>query len=202
MIAFNENNPNLTQKNLSTLSVRDRILRTAMILFNEQGVHKTGIDKIIAEGQVAKMSFYKHFPSKSNLIAAYLQEKGRIRFERIRAHSVDKHKDAKKSLLGIFDALEEWIAEPDFNGCPFIKGLTDFSDKSDPAAQAEVENYFSNFEAFVLERLSGCVTPTRAKGVLPQVMTLIVGAIVMGVATKDPKVARAARKAAERILTE
>lgn len=190
----------LTKFDPEQLSVRDKILRTALILFNEHGVHRTGIDKIIAESRVAKMSFYKHFPSKSKLIAAYLNEKGRVRFAKIKAHTVEKHQDTNKSLLGIFDALEEWIAEPDFNGCPFIKGLTDFGDEPNSEPHAAVAEYFSNFEAFVFDRLKDCLPEKRARAELPQIMTLILGTIVMGLSTKDPQVARVSKKTAEQIL--
>ena len=54
-------------------SARDRILNTALRLFYRDGVRATGIDRIIAESGVAKMSFYRHFPSKNDLIRTFLE---------------------------------------------------------------------------------------------------------------------------------
>ena len=52
---------------------RERILQTALKLFYENGIRATGIDRIIAESGVAKMSFYRYFPSKTDLVAEYLR---------------------------------------------------------------------------------------------------------------------------------
>ena len=60
---------------LADLSPRDRVLRAALDLFYEHGVHSVGIDRIIAESGVAKMTFYRHFHSKARLIAEYLAYK-------------------------------------------------------------------------------------------------------------------------------
>ena len=60
---------------LSALAPRERILRTASDLFYRFSIHAVGVDRIIAESGVAKMTFYKHFPSKANLVATYLRHK-------------------------------------------------------------------------------------------------------------------------------
>ncbi len=54
------------------MSARDRILQTAHDLFYRDGIRATGIDRIIAEAQVTKVTFYRHFPSKNALVGAYL----------------------------------------------------------------------------------------------------------------------------------
>ena len=190
----------LTKIDPERLSVRDRILRTAMILFNDTGVHQTGIDKIIADSRVAKMSFYNHFPSKQNLITAYLGEKGRLRMESFRRHTHQKHKDPVKKALGIFDSLAEWIEEKNFRGCPFVKGLSDFGSAPGSEPQIEVARYFAEVETFVSDLLKEAVSPATAKSALPQFMTLIVGTIVMGVATGDAKIAIANKKLAQQLL--
>ena len=74
----------------SSLSAKERILRSAIILFDKHGVHTTGIDRIIAESDVAKMTFYKHFPSKMNLIMAYLEFKHEARFSNLKKHTTEK----------------------------------------------------------------------------------------------------------------
>src|SRR5579863_979095 len=58
-----------------TVAPRERILEVADDLFYRYGIRSVGIDRIIAESDVAKMTFYKHFPSKSNLVATYLSQR-------------------------------------------------------------------------------------------------------------------------------
>ena len=57
---------------------RRRLLDTATRLFYEAGIHAVGIDRIIAEAGVAKATFYNHFPSKDDLVVAYIEEQDRL----------------------------------------------------------------------------------------------------------------------------
>ncbi|MBY0369333.1 TetR/AcrR family transcriptional regulator, partial [bacterium] len=65
----------MAENNEKPVSSREKIISAAMRLFNQQGVHHTGNEQIIAESSVAKMTFYKHFPTKSKLIAEYLRKR-------------------------------------------------------------------------------------------------------------------------------
>ena len=184
----------------STLAAKEKILRTAIILFNKHGVHSTGIDRIIAEADVAKMTFYKHFPSKADLIIAYLQIKHDARFSSLKEHTDDKSADPFKQILGVFDALKEWFEEPDFNGCPFVRGLTDFNLEKDPLICAQVEDHFSQWSLFFKDRLTKILKPSKVETALLQLMTLVVGTVAMALATKSPKIASINKKLAECIL--
>src|SRR5215510_9785089 len=105
---------------------RDRILQTAAELFYRHGIHSVGIDRIIEESGVAKMTFYRHFPSKARLIAEYLAQK-ELNWQRFVAQFTgDAAKTPVAKLLAIFDALESPIKNPGFCGCPFIKALAEF----------------------------------------------------------------------------
>ena len=59
-------------------SPRQRLLDTATRLFYAEGIRAVGIDRIIAEAGVAKATFYNHFPSKDDLVLAYIEEQDRI----------------------------------------------------------------------------------------------------------------------------
>lgn len=184
----------------STLAAKEKILRTAIILFNKHGVHTTGIDRIIAEADVAKMTFYKHYPSKTDLIIAYLQVKHDARFSQLKKHTTDKSADPFKQILGVFDALKEWFEESDFNGCPFVRGLTDFNLEKDPLIYAQVEAHFSQWSSFFKDRLTKILKPSKVETALMQLMTLVVGTVAMALATKSPKTASINKKLAECIL--
>lgn len=104
---------------------RERILETALRLFYADGVRATGIDRIIAESGVAKMSFYRHFPSKSDLVCAFLEarhERWMAWFDaRVGALSAGQ----PRALPAVADALGEWFVEPDFRGCAFINVMVE-----------------------------------------------------------------------------
>ncbi|MCQ9377622.1 TetR/AcrR family transcriptional regulator [Methyloversatilis sp. XJ19-49] len=100
---------------------RTRVLETAYRLFYRQGLRATGIDRIIAESGVAKMSFYRHFPSKQALIDAYLD----LRHARWMAWlegRLGKLSSPRDWLAALPGALDDWFRAPGFRGCAFING--------------------------------------------------------------------------------
>ena len=99
---------------------RENLIETARRLFYRDGFHRTGIDAILAEAGVAKMTLYKHFKSKDELILATL----RLRDERFRnsfMKAVEQRAEKPADrLLAVFDVLEEWFRTDEFCGCLFI----------------------------------------------------------------------------------
>ncbi|SON53668.1 mycofactocin system transcriptional regulator [Hartmannibacter diazotrophicus] len=109
-------------KDRSKLPARDRILLAAHDLFYAEGIRATGIDRIIAEAGVTKVTFYRHFPSKNDLILAFLD----YRHERWMAWF--KGALARNAHLGggaLVPALGEWFAREDFRGCAFINTVVE-----------------------------------------------------------------------------
>lgn len=103
-------------KRISALPARERILLTAHELFYLQGIRATGVDRVIAEAGVTKVTFYRHFPSKSDLIRAFLE----YRHERWLAwfnESVERHGGNIHALVPV---LAEWFQSKEFRGCAFI----------------------------------------------------------------------------------
>lgn len=117
-----------------TAGARQRIMETALRLFYAEGVRATGIDRIIAESGVAKMSFYRHFPSKADLVQAFLEERHRRWMAWFDAAVARKAGKRKPKLIAVADALAEWFAEPSFRGCAFINITSEFADAG-PRAQ-------------------------------------------------------------------
>jgi AcrR family transcriptional regulator len=113
---------------LALLPARDRILSTAHRLFYRDGVRATGIDRLIAESGVAKLTFYRHFPSKNELVQAFLED----RHERWMAWFVDalaRHgADGAPGLAPLRGALQEWFEAPPFRGCAFINAVAEIGD--------------------------------------------------------------------------
>ncbi len=111
-----------------TLSARDRILVTAHDLFYSGGIRATGIDRIIAESGVAKLTFYRHFPSKDELVIAFLN----YRHERWMAWFVDalgRHgATSGGGLAPLLETMQEWFENPVFRGCAFINVVAEMGD--------------------------------------------------------------------------
>lgn len=106
-------------------SARAKILETALRLFYAHGTRAVGVDRIIAESGVAKMSFYNHFPSKADLIAAFLEERHVRWMSWFRASLDARRTKAGGHLPAVADVLRSWFVSPDFHGCAFINILAE-----------------------------------------------------------------------------
>jgi AcrR family transcriptional regulator len=103
---------------------RQRILDASYDLFVERGVRAVGINEIIQVAGVAKASFYSHFPSKNDLILAFLDRRRSIfTIGYLGAESQRRGASPEEQLFTIFDLFEEWFRTPDFTGCPYIRAL-------------------------------------------------------------------------------
>ena len=117
--------------NTHDLPVRQRILETAQQLFYRDGFRAVGIDTIIAEAGVAKMSLYRHFPSKDDLIVAYLEESHRQYWEWLDG-AVAKVDDPEETLVVMFEAIEKLATSPECHGCTFQGTAAEFPDRQHP----------------------------------------------------------------------
>src|SRR5262249_27825528 len=110
---------------------RRRVLDAASALFYAEGIHAVGIDRVIAEAGVAKATFYHHFPSKDDLVCAYLREQdGRIR-------EALSPSDGPATLS---DVLGEFACAPGFRGCAFINAAAESPDAGHPVRQVIPEH--------------------------------------------------------------
>ncbi len=137
---------------LATLSARDRILVTAHDLFYRDGIRATGVDRIIAASGVAKLTFYRQFASKDDLVRAFLD----YRHERWMAWFVDalgRHGATPGGgLVPLADALAEWFADPAFRGCAFINTVAEVGG-SLPGAVAMAHRHKDDMRAVIADLL-------------------------------------------------
>lgn len=111
---------------------RDKLVKTAQRLFYQNGIHATGIDKILAEAGVAKMTLYKYFKSKDELILAALRRHDE-EYRNFLMRSVEqKGNTPRERLLSLFDALDEWCAQDVFVGCFFVNASAEYSSHGNP----------------------------------------------------------------------
>jgi AcrR family transcriptional regulator len=133
------------------VGARQRILDTAYELFSRHGVRAIGIDRIVAEAGVAKMSLYRHFPSKDDLVLAVLLEREQRWTRDWLGAEVERREPSPAGrLLAIFDVFGEWFQRPDFEGDWFVRVLLEFDDSASPVRQASADQ-LRNVRSFVCE---------------------------------------------------
>jgi AcrR family transcriptional regulator len=182
----------------TTSAARQRILQTADRLFYQDGIRAVGIDRIIAEAGVAKMSLYHHFPSKDDLILAVLQyrEEGVLAFFR---SAMARHgKKVKSSLRAFFAALKDLFESPGFRGCPFQNAAVELADPSHPGTEF-VRGHKLRFSEFLRGLVAASVGKAAAK-VAPAVAILVEGAIITVMIQGNPDAADVARDAALKLV--
>jgi AcrR family transcriptional regulator len=109
--------------------LREKILTTASHLFQTQGINSTGVDAIVAAAGTTKMTLYKHFRSKENLILEVLEE----------GHKDFQASQPSEKLQKLFDFIEEWVTSPNFRGMGFIKASAEFPSEASPVHQLSSE---------------------------------------------------------------
>jgi AcrR family transcriptional regulator len=183
-----------------TSETRQRILETADRLFYQDGLRAVGIDRIIAEAGVAKMSLYKHFPSKDDLILAVLQYREQVVLELLRSAMERHSKKMKSPLRAFFAALKDWFETPDFRGCAFQNAAIELADPVHPGTEF-VRGHKQRFSEFLRGLIEEATGKSAAK-VAGAVALLVEGAIVTAVIQGSPGVADVARDAALKLVEE
>jgi AcrR family transcriptional regulator len=127
-----------TMASMTTSSpARQRVVETAQRLFYREGFQAIGIDRIIAEAGVAKMSLYRHFPSKDDLIVAYLEDAHRQMWEWLEQSTADIDDPAER-LVEMFRLVEKRATSPECLGCTFQVAAAEFPDQGHPGHQVAV----------------------------------------------------------------
>ncbi|MGD2119164.1 MAG: TetR/AcrR family transcriptional regulator [Chromatiales bacterium] len=108
-----------TSPDKKDLPARERILLTAHDLFYRYGIRATGIDRVIAKAGVTKVTFYRHFPSKNDLIVEYLE----FRHQRWMGWFEDALQRHGGKASAIVPTMSEWFSDPQFRGCAFINSV-------------------------------------------------------------------------------
>lgn len=126
---------------------KTRLLACARRLFESEGFHTTGIDRILVEAGVAKMTLYNNFGSKDMLIVAVLRDASEDMMEQMRRATVHLE-DPYEQILGIFDALAGWHRSENFCGCMFQAAVAEFPDPESGPAVAARDHFLHLAELF------------------------------------------------------
>ncbi|HLR95340.1 MAG TPA: TetR family transcriptional regulator [Jiangellaceae bacterium] len=175
---------------------RDLIVEEASRLFYQRGTG-IGVDTLVDEIGVAKMTLYKHFPTKDDLIIACLRFVDARYRDRLRGGLAAKS-SATEKVLGIFDSLRDWFGTPSFRGCAFVNATVELADPEHPAHEAVLEHKASTRE-WVTELVTECDVDDPGF-VARQIVQLMEGAITTAMLEQDPTAADVARASAAQIL--
>ncbi len=116
---------------------RERILQAVYELFSRRAVRAVGVDEVVQRAGVAKATLYRHFPSKNDLVLAFLERRERLWTEEwVEAEARRRGTTPEERLLAIFDLFDEWFQREDFEGCSFINVLLETGDLAHPIGRA------------------------------------------------------------------
>ncbi|TCK21181.1 TetR/AcrR family transcriptional regulator [Pseudonocardia endophytica] len=171
---------------------RARLLATAEEMFYAEGVRAVGVDALLARSGVGRASFYRHFPSKDDLVTATIKATGAA----FRAWLADEVAARGGHPLAVFDALDDRFASPGFRGCAAINAMVEAAEPTSSAHLAAADHKRS-----VTDYLDGLLSAAGYAGharLADQLMLLVDGAMVT--ALRRPGAAGDARRIAEALL--
>lgn len=183
-----------------TSSARKRILETAESLFYSEGIRSVGIDRVIAEAGVAKMTLYNHFSSKDELILEVLKYREE-QFDQFLKELIERN-EAKgmKPLEAFFAALRSWFNQADYRGCSFINAVAELADSHHGASQfcAAHKQRFREMLTDIIIKSEG----PKAAAAAPAISVLVEGAIVTSVSEKNANAADIVEEAAKVLIAK
>jgi len=179
-------------------SARERLLRTAYALFQRNTLNTVGVDRIVAEAEVAKTTLYRHFPSKDDLAVSVLRHHEDVWIRGWLEQAIERQgESAGARVLGAFDAFGDWFQRDDYEGCLFARALLETRDPANPvcaAAAAGLENVRA-----LLRRLAEDAGVHDPDAFALQIQMLLLGATVAAV-YGDLDAAQKARDVARLLL--
>jgi AcrR family transcriptional regulator len=177
-------------------SPRERLLLAADRLFYEEGV-SVGVDRILAESNVARASLYSTYGSKDELLRAYLQHRSQTGQATMLETLRTRWDTPREQIIGIFEMLTEWFEAPDYHGCPFINA------SAEAAPSLAIQDVRDHHRAWVrslfadLARQAGASDPD---GISAQLVLLYDGSMVCAQLDQSAQPGRAAQAAANVLL--
>ncbi len=126
---------------------KEKLFQTAARLFYEHGYRAIGVDTIAAKSGIGKMTLYRHYPSKDDLIVAYLHDSNHVFWDQFEQITKDALTPSEK-LLAFFESLQAYVLSPDCYGCPFINVAAEFPDPDYAGHQVALEHKQSVMRRF------------------------------------------------------
>lgn len=180
-------------------AARERVLATASRLFHREGIRAVGVDRIAAEAEVGKMTLYRHFATKDDLVVAVLEARDGPARAALQAAIEHAGEDPRARLLAPFAMLEPWFASRGFRGCPFMNASLELHDPGHPARAVARRHKAATRDAFA--QAARQVPSVLDPDALADQLALLFDGALAQAQMRDPRtVARAARAAADALV--
>lgn len=183
------------------ISPKEKLFQTAARLFYQHGYRSIGVDTIAAESGIGKMTLYRHYPSKDDLIVAYLHDSNRLFWDQFEQITKDVP-SARDKLLAFFVALQSYVLSPVCYGCPFINVTAEYPEAGYAGHQVALEHKQSVLARFQqLAEEAGARDPAALANALFLLMDgAYVAARMFGPSTSSPasSLAETARQVIEK----
>ncbi|MGH3143464.1 MAG: TetR/AcrR family transcriptional regulator [Gaiellales bacterium] len=173
-------------------SARDRILHSAAVLFPGARIRVTGVDALIEGAGVAKATFYRHFPSKDDVVAAWLEGSQARWLDAVVAGLEEKESTPLGRLVGFWEAMGAWAEADGFRGCPYLNTLGEIRDRQHPAFPA-IRSFISEVESYLSKTATEAEIP-GASELARELLSLAMGtwtAMVFEASARPASTARA-----------
>jgi len=179
-------------------AAREAVLRAADHVFYAHGVAGTGMAEVRDEAGVSLRRLYGLYPSKGDLVAAWLRERHATWMAWFAASVERRRAKGVVPLLAVFDAIAEWASTPGYRGCAFLNTAAETTEIDD-AHRAIIAGHKRELIGYLagLARDSG---HRRARELGETIAVLIDGAIVESAVLSSPRPVAAARRAAAQLL--
>jgi AcrR family transcriptional regulator len=174
------------------------VLDTAERLFSGRSSRSVGMDELVRETGLGKMTVYRLFKSKDDLVGAYLSRKAATVLAFIDAELDRLHGDPEAALLSVVDAVERDVTRTGFRGCPFNNVSSEYDDPQHPARSAAADYKFELYSR--LERLSEEIAPGNGEDLAAQIHLIVDGMYLSGGLLGPDGPAAHGRKLAERLI--
>ncbi|MFC0708636.1 TetR/AcrR family transcriptional regulator [Azorhizophilus paspali] len=182
------------------MSKRQEIVDTATRLFESNGFHAVGVDTIIAESKVAKMTMYRHFHKKNQLIVEVLNNREAYCAQSL-AEYVNQHSSPIARIKSVFEWHENWFRNATFSGCMFAHAASEFNDDED-GIKSTAATQKARLKSYIEELLKHIVSPTEADRLSRLFIMLLDGATLTAQVMNQPEAAMEAWGAAKVLLRE
>jgi AcrR family transcriptional regulator len=181
-----------------SVNLREHILDVASGLFYKHGIRNVGIDRIIGESGIARMTLYNHFKSKDLLIEEYLR-RASSRWMKWYAGKIERaSEDPRERILAAFSVLDGWFRSRDFRGCSVTNAMVELADDAHPAAAVKDEYHDSLRNLFGgLVRDAGM---NESEELVEELIVVLRGAMISALVDGPQGVAARARRTSEHLL--
>ncbi|MEI7916234.1 MAG: TetR/AcrR family transcriptional regulator [Methylophilaceae bacterium] len=179
-------------------ALREKILHVATDLFHSRGINSTGVDTIVAVAGTTKMTLYKYFRSKEDLILEVLQ-KGHEDFQAWLNENLNRSsKHPAEKIQKLLDFIEEWVTSPDFRGMAFIKASAEFPNEESPVHKLSAE-HAKEFRTYIAS-LASEAGISDSDGLALQLSLLIEGSMQAEQMKRGSGAIKYAKKAAKILI--